>query len=313
MLSCDTAVVYQVKALELNGNTQVSYSDTSICTPYDIVPPAPVYTIAVSVEQPENLVKIQWAPMAEWDGDHYNVYRKIGGEGWLRIYSSKSPYETTFTDKGVNAGDTNIYYKISGTDNCYNTSDYGNTSKTILLRGSSERLMHKLKWSTYGVWNAGVLEYDIIKAEDNGLPYVLATVNASDSTYMDTTFTSSIHNYCYYIRAHENSGSYDAISNSNIVCLSQHPVVWIPTAFSPGSSPNLNDIFAPSGFYYEKYEELIYNRWGELMFKSTPDEPGWDGTYKGKPVPMDTYIYIIRVTGYDKMIYEQKGTVIITR
>ena len=313
MLSCDTAVVYQIKALELNGNTQVSYSDTSIATPYDIIPPVPVYIIAASVEQPENLVKLQWTPMPEWDGDHYNIYRKSGGSGWLRIYTGKSPYETSYTDKGVNAADTNIYYKISPTDNCYNTGDYSNVAKTILLRGSSEKLMHKLWWTNYSVWNAGVAEYDIIRTEDTGFAYVLATVNNTDTIYIDNDFTTSIHNYCYYIKAHEKVGSYDAESNSNIVCLSQHPVIWIPNAFSPGSSPNLNDVFKPTGLYFDKYEERIYNRWGELLFKSTPLQPAWDGMSRGKLVPEDTYIYSIKVTGFDHKEYEQNGTVTIVK
>ncbi len=313
MLSCDTAVVYQIKALELNGNTQVTYSDTSACIPYDIIPPAPVYLIAASVEQPENLVKLQWAPMPEWDGDHYNIFRKIGNEGWLQIYRTSSPYETSYIDKTVNAGDTNVYYILTPTDNCYNTGDYGNEAKTILLRGTSDRLIHKIWWSSYHTWSAGVLQYDIVRAEDNGIPYVLATVNAGDSVYYDTTFTSNVHNYCYYIQAHENPGSYDAISNSNIICLSQHPVIWIPNAFSPAISPNLNDYFQPSGLYFEKYEMKVYNRWGELMFESTPAQPAWDGKFKGEFVPIDTYIYHMRITGYDHEIYDQKGTVMIAR
>ena len=38
----------------------------------------------------------------------------------------------------------------------------------------------------------------------------------------------------------------------------------------------------------------IYSRWGQIIFSSSRgyDQP-WDGTYKGKELPMDSYHYII--------------------
>ena len=308
MLSCDTAVVYRIKALELNGNLQVSYSDTSSATPYDIIPPNPAYIIAVSVEQPENLVKVKWESIQEFNGKNVDLYRRKATESiWTKIYTSTSRYDTTYTDKGVNAGDTNIYYKITATDNCNNTSGFSKESKTILLRGTSDKLSHTLHWTNYELWNTGVRHYDIIKAEDNGLPYIVATVKSTDTVYVDNDLTTSIHNYCYHIQAHENPWKYYAVSNSNIVCLTQHPIIWIPTAFSPSTSTNLNDEFKPYGLYFSKYEEKIYNRWGELVFISTTHQPAWDGKFDGRYVPTGTFIYMITVTGYDGIEYKFKG------
>lgn len=40
---------------------------------------------------------------------------------------------------------------------------------------------------------------------------------------------------------------------------------------------------------------VIYNRWGQLVYKADKNYPteGWDGTSNGKPLPMDTYFYVI--------------------
>lgn len=39
------------------------------------------------------------------------------------------------------------------------------------------------------------------------------------------------------------------------------------------------------------YQLKIYNRWGQLVYKTEDPNDAWDGHYKGKPAPMDTYNY----------------------
>ena len=36
----------------------------------------------------------------------------------------------------------------------------------------------------------------------------------------------------------------------------------------------------------------IFNRWGQVLYESQPYD-AWDGTYKGKDMPLGTYYYII--------------------
>jgi gliding motility-associated-like protein len=37
----------------------------------------------------------------------------------------------------------------------------------------------------------------------------------------------------------------------------------------------------------------IYDRWGEMLFESSDQEPFWDGTFKGKSCSPGTYVYMI--------------------
>jgi gliding motility-associated-like protein len=69
---------------------------------------------------------------------------------------------------------------------------------------------------------------------------------------------------------------------------------FIPTAFTPDGN-SLNEGFAPVGEFDRAVFE-IYNRWGQLIFKSSSDQPYWDGNYQSQPAPEG--VYIIRADIY---------------
>lgn len=68
----------------------------------------------------------------------------------------------------------------------------------------------------------------------------------------------------------------------------------VPTAFTPNGD-NKNDKFRIPGIeYYPSAEVEIFDRWGRRVFKSEMGytDP-WNGTLNGKPLPMDSYYYVI--------------------
>jgi len=65
-------------------------------------------------------------------------------------------------------------------------------------------------------------------------------------------------------------------------------ICWLPTAFTPDRN-NLNEGFAPLGEFDRAYFN-VYNRWGQLIFESSPDQPLWDGTYQNRKAPEGIYI-----------------------
>lgn len=72
------------------------------------------------------------------------------------------------------------------------------------------------------------------------------------------------------------------------------PNAFIPNKSGPGSRNFLNnEVFLPIAQKVRKFQLMVFNRWGELMFESTDPEAGWDGYYKGKLCPQDVYIYRI--------------------
>lgn len=72
------------------------------------------------------------------------------------------------------------------------------------------------------------------------------------------------------------------------------PGFWLPNAFSPDKNGQ-NDIFRPvtQRNTLAPYELLIYDRWGQLIFKSSDPAEGWDGTYKGQPCQAGSYSYLL--------------------
>lgn len=70
---------------------------------------------------------------------------------------------------------------------------------------------------------------------------------------------------------------------------------WIPTAFNP-SSGGSNGKFGISyiGPPVNNFEMLIFNRWGELLYKSNDINGSWDGTFMGEPCQLGMYMCLIQ-------------------
>ncbi len=69
--------------------------------------------------------------------------------------------------------------------------------------------------------------------------------------------------------------------------------LYVPDAFSPNGD-GWNEMFRPKGDAVQDYQLLIYNRWGEEVFRSDNIEEGWNGQVKGQPAPGGNYLYLIR-------------------
>jgi gliding motility-associated-like protein len=59
----------------------------------------------------------------------------------------------------------------------------------------------------------------------------------------------------------------------------------------------------------------VYDRYGKLVFESTDPAAGegWDGTFEGRKLEMDTYTYYIKVKFFDGGFKEHKGTITLLR
>lgn len=86
--------------------------------------------------------------------------------------------------------------------------------------------------------------------------------------------------------------------------------VFVPTAFTPNGDGKNDDwrIFGLS--VYPSYEILVFNRYGQVIYRSTDASDGWNGTFNGKPVPIGTYPYLIRITSQKKVL---KGLLTVIR
>jgi gliding motility-associated-like protein len=70
---------------------------------------------------------------------------------------------------------------------------------------------------------------------------------------------------------------------------------WIPTAFN-ANGEGLNGKFGMSyiGPPLSDFEMLIFNRWGELIFKTNNVNESWDGTFMGRPCQLGMYMCLVQ-------------------
>lgn len=101
-------------------------------------------------------------------------------------------------------------------------------------------------------------------------------------------------------------------SASNSVLVDTCPNFGIPNAFTPNGD-DLNDVFFVYGLGLFEYELLIFNRWGQLIYKSNDQNEGWDGTVNGKPCQIDVYVYKIIYRGLGLAEKQKVGRVALIR
>jgi gliding motility-associated-like protein len=88
----------------------------------------------------------------------------------------------------------------------------------------------------------------------------------------------------------------------------------VPTAFSPNND-GINDYLYPLSAYKAiNLYFAVYNRVGQKLFETTDWTKKWDGTVKGNPADIGTYVWMLRYTMKEsgKKIF-RKGTTVLVR
>ena len=87
----------------------------------------------------------------------------------------------------------------------------------------------------------------------------------------------------------------------------------VPNAFSPGTTPGVNDEFRVAYKSLVRFSCWIFNRWGQQIYHWTNPAQGWDGKKNGKLVLPGVYFYVIEAEGSDGRHYKLKGDINILR
>ena len=87
----------------------------------------------------------------------------------------------------------------------------------------------------------------------------------------------------------------DIIEGSDCATPDVHNEVFIPNVFSPNGD-NINDVFSPSfgsDLVVTGSVGTIYDRWGNLVYRSNAIPFTWDGLYAGEVLMPGVYVYTI--------------------
>ncbi|PCH96109.1 MAG: hypothetical protein COB85_03975 [Bacteroidetes bacterium] len=141
-------------------------------------------------------------------------------------------------------------------------------------------------WQVYmnamAVGGMGALTYDW--SSNAGSGETVAVKPMEPTTYLVTVYDSC-----------GSSVAYDSVS-IDIDC---EYLFHFPNSFTPNGD-DLNDFFFGTGRGIKNYEMSIYNRWGDLIFKTTDRHIGWDGRSNGgkKISEQEVYIVVFETTDF---------------
>ncbi|MFT4771428.1 MAG: gliding motility-associated-like protein [Cryomorphaceae bacterium] len=254
-------------------------------------------------------------------GTTYELNKKegMGNYNFVGLFPAVPGEDTiTYIDSDARVNELIYTYYWTAIDGCGEIIGNSNEGSNIVLnsRTSKSDLVNRLDWTEYEFWDGAVVEYRIFRGlGDEELMFYDATDPfIADWSEDVEEFLMNQGRFCYRIQAVESANQYGpgATAFSNLSCVTQEPLIWIPSAMV---YEGFNDQFKPVlGFIdFDTYRMEIYNKWGELLYKTSDIELGWDGTFEGNVVPEDYYRYIIGFNDGGGKPFVEEGTLYMVR
>ncbi|MGN6352511.1 MAG: gliding motility-associated C-terminal domain-containing protein [Parafilimonas sp.] len=140
-------------------------------------------------------------------------------------------------------------------------------------------------------------------------PASLSNVGISNPVALYTMPDEGIH---YTVFVYNEAGCVDTASLT-VKVYATSPTVFVPTGFTPNGDGR-NDILKPIAAGMQRVELFnVYNRWGQLVFRTSVNGKGWDGTVNGKQQGAGTFVWMVKAVDYTGKPYMKKGTVVLIR
>ena len=197
---------------------------------------------------------------------------------------------------------TGTYYAILfNKDGCVSTTE----KQYILIDKPRPGINYKLQYA--------LINYPLtLQARDFGEIAIW-----SPGTYLNTTnsftpiFTSGAEQQLYTITITTSSGCVTV--DTQLVKTVKKIDIMVPNAFTPNND-GLNDYLHPILMGVTKLNYFrVYNRWGQLLYESSNELPGWNGKIKGVEQGSGVVVWMAEGLGVDERIYRRKGTAVLIR
>lgn len=211
------------------------------------------------------------------------------------------------------------YYRITANDSC-NDDHLSTVGRTIYTEAKLfDFFKNDIEWTAFELENAVVSAYRLYRDYGAGMQLVTTFYPGDALAYTDdvSEFFNQQGTFCYRVEAdytftHPDGMIENFTTQSNISCIEERPILYVPNAIVPNGT---NNEFKPYILFGSPtaYSMKIFNRWGELLFESNDVNSGWFGTKNDSPVPTGGYPYIIQFTASDGRNIEKKGIVTVIR
>ncbi|MFH1320868.1 MAG: gliding motility-associated C-terminal domain-containing protein [Bacteroidota bacterium] len=288
----------------------------------DLVGPTHVASsVFLSASPSDNQLELTWEENVPWTNTEYVVYKFNDSSSSFEILDTVNTQSFIVTGLD-NAKEYCFYVKSIG---AYSSAGLINPiinfsqelcavpvdttppcAPTLSLIPDCENIENFLIWNNPNNSCADdVVQYNIYYTPVLGgdLEFIQTVYNASDTTLHWTPIGISSIAGCYAITAVDSliTYSFGTIQNesalSDTVCVDNCPFYELPNVFSPDGNYK-NDKFIPFPYMYvESIDIKIFNRWGQLMFKTTDPDINWDGKNRrnNEDCTEGVYFYICKV------------------
>jgi len=118
-------------------------------------------------------------------------------------------------------------------------------------------------------------------------------------------------NYTVLLTAFKSNVCSDLVSKGEFV-IRDGSSLFIPNTFTPNGD-NINDEFVVTLTNLSEYHIEIYNKWGNLVFKSSDIFDNWKGNFNDTALPIGTYFYKLHSKNINTTTFDKSGYITLLR
>lgn len=236
----------------------------------------------------------------------YNIIveRAEAGQSAFTQVSGITNQSTQFYDNTVNTASTSYCYRFAYENSCPTRSEFSDPVCTILLKQSNA----DLSWNSESPFSDGLDFYSLIQNVSNA--GTTDTPVGLNNFYALNLNAETSADYTFQVVGHSQNGG--LLSFSNIVTYQLESLLLIPDIFTPNND-TFNEKFEVKGRFVTTYKMSIFNRWGQVVFRSEDLADSWDGNIDGKMAPAGYYIYKAEITDSKQKPFSKSGTFLLVR
>ncbi|SDR98220.1 gliding motility-associated C-terminal domain-containing protein [Mucilaginibacter mallensis] len=236
---------------------------------------------------------------------------------WYTSNASTTPLATGSNFKTPVLNNNAIYYAeaVNNTTGCISVTRsiatvtmYQQLAAPVVTVGGTTVTTVTFSWgavdgaSGYQVSMDGGVTFNTPSSGTSGLTHTITGLKLGESVTIMVEATGA--STCQL------SGSSTAVTG--VAHNSVHDLIYVANAFTPNGD-GVNDVVYVHSEEIKSLNFYVYDQWGEMLFKSTSQSVGWDGTYKGTKQPVGVYVYYVQAVMNDGQQVTKKGTITLLK
>jgi gliding motility-associated-like protein len=140
--------------------------------------------------------------------------------------------------------------------------------------------------------------------------YLWSPPDGLSCTNCSTVIASPLASTVYQITGTDSSGcSY--LLNVKLEVEIELNEIFVPDAFSPNSDGINDKVFVRGSI--KEFSFSVFNRWGEIVFRTQNQSQGWDGFFRGKELDAGVFVYYLSGTDAAGNSFNKKGNITLVK